>query len=83
MHTDHNNLWYYQSPQWINWCVAQYLSDLSEYNYCLVHQPGKLNKADALSRPPGAEEGKNDNKDVLVLSKKLFVQAAEVLALEQ
>jgi hypothetical protein len=48
-----------------------------------VHQPGKLNRADALSRPPGAEKEKHDNKDVLVLPQKLFVQAVEVLALEQ
>jgi Integrase zinc binding domain len=36
-----------------------------------------------LSQPPGAEEGKHDNKDVLVLPQKLFMRAAEVLALEQ
>ena len=48
-----------------------------------MHRPGKLNKADALSRPPGAEEGKHDNEDVLVLPQKLFVRAAEVLTLEQ
>jgi hypothetical protein len=80
---DHNNLRYYLSPQWINQCVVRYLSDLSEYNYHLVHQPGKLNKADALSQPPGAEEGKHDNEDVLVLPQKLFVRAAEVSTLEQ
>jgi hypothetical protein len=61
---------------------VRYLSDLSEYNYHLVHRPGKLNKADALSRPPGAEKGKHDNEDILVLPQKLFVQAVEVPALE-
>jgi hypothetical protein len=53
--------------------VARYLSNLAEYNYQLVHCPEKLNKADALSQPPGVEKGKHDNEDVLVLPKKLFV----------
>jgi hypothetical protein len=63
--------------------VARYLSNLAEYDYQLVHQPGKLNKADALSRPPGVEEGKHDNEDVLVLPEKLFARATEVSDLGQ
>jgi hypothetical protein len=54
-----------------------------DYNYKLVHRPGKLNKADALSRPPGVDEGKHDNEDTLVLPDKLFTRAAEVSGLEQ
>jgi hypothetical protein len=63
--------------------MARYLSDLMDYNYKLVHCPGKLNKADALSRPPGMDEGKHDNENTLVLPDKLFVWAMEVSDLEQ
>jgi hypothetical protein len=63
--------------------VARYLSDLAEYDYQLVHQPEKLNKVDALSRPPGVEERKHNNEDVLVLPEKLFAHTAEVSNLEQ
>jgi RNase H-like domain found in reverse transcriptase len=83
VHTDHNNLRYYRQPQRINQRVARYLSDLADYNYKLVHRPGKLNKADALSRPPGVDEGKHDNENTLVLPDKLFAWATEVSNLEQ
>jgi hypothetical protein len=63
--------------------VARYLSDLADYNYKLVHHPGKLNKANALSRPPRVNEGKHDNENTLVLPDKLFVWAIEVSGLEQ
>jgi Integrase zinc binding domain len=48
-----------------------------------VHHPGKLNKADTLSRPPGVDEGKHDNENTLVLPDKLFAWATEVSNLEQ
>jgi hypothetical protein len=63
--------------------VARYLSDLVDYNYKPVHCPGKLNKADTLSRPPGADKRKHDNENTLVLPDKLFTQAEEVSNLEQ
>jgi RNase H-like domain found in reverse transcriptase len=44
--TDHANLQYYHQPQKINQRVAWYLADLADYNFALVHKPGKLNKAD-------------------------------------
>jgi RNase H-like domain found in reverse transcriptase len=83
VHTDHNNLRYYRMPQRINRRVARYLSDLVEYDYQLVHRPGKLNKADALSQPLGVEEGKHDNEDILILPEKLFAHAVEVSDLAQ
>jgi hypothetical protein len=77
VYTDHDNLRYYRQPQRINRRVARYLGDLAEYNYQLVHRPGKLNRADALSRPPGVEEGKHDNEEVLVLPDKVFTRTME------
>jgi hypothetical protein len=70
--TDHANLQYYQQLQKINRRVARYLGDLADYNFRLVHKPGKLNKADHLSRWPDYDEGKGNNEDVLVLPKWLF-----------
>jgi hypothetical protein len=72
MHTDHNNLRYYQVPQRINRWVARYFSNIAKYDYQLVHYLEKLNKADALSQPPGVEEGKHNNENMLVLPEKLF-----------
>jgi RNase H-like domain found in reverse transcriptase len=62
--TDHANLQYYCQPQKINQWVAQYLVDLVDYNFALMHKPGKLNKADHLSRHPDYDDGKGDNEDV-------------------
>ena len=47
--TDHKNLQYYCQPHCISRRVARYLPRLADYNFVLVHQPGSLNKADALS----------------------------------
>jgi RNase H-like domain found in reverse transcriptase/Reverse transcriptase (RNA-dependent DNA polymerase) len=61
---DHANLQYYHQPQKINWWVARYLADLADYNFALVHKPGKLNKVDHLSQQPDYDNGKGDNEDV-------------------
>src|SRR6267142_2578909 len=47
---DHANLAYYQHPQKINRRVARYISTLTDYNLKIIHKPGTLNRADALSR---------------------------------
>jgi hypothetical protein len=51
---------------------------MGEYNLQLVHKPGVTNKADLLSRQLDYDQGKTDNKEVLVLPPHLFVNAAEV-----
>jgi RNase H-like domain found in reverse transcriptase len=81
--TDHANLQYYRQPQKINRRVARYLGDLAEYNFKLVHKPGKLNRADHLSRWPDYDEGKEDNKEVQVLQDTMFANAVVSLDLEQ
>jgi hypothetical protein len=50
IYTDHANLQYYRQPQKINQWVARYIPRLAEYNFKLIHKPGKYNKADHLSR---------------------------------
>ena len=49
VHTNHANLTYYWKPQKLSlhakWAVAR----IMQYNICICHKPGILNKADALS----------------------------------
>jgi RNase H-like domain found in reverse transcriptase/Integrase zinc binding domain/Chromo (CHRromatin Organisation MOdifier) domain len=80
---DHANLQYYQQPQKINQCVACYLGDLANYDFKLVHKPGKLNKADHLSQWPDYNEGKGDNENVLVLPDTLFTRVLLMMDIEQ
>jgi RNase H-like domain found in reverse transcriptase len=81
--TDHANLQYYRQPQKINRRIVRYLGDLAEYNFKLVHKPGRLNRADHLSRRPDYDEGKEDNKEVQVLQDAMFANAVVSLNLEQ
>jgi Integrase zinc binding domain len=63
--------------------VAQYLVDLADYRFTLVHKPGVSNRADHLSQRPDYDEGKGDNEDVQVLLDKLFANAIVSLDVEQ
>jgi RNase H-like domain found in reverse transcriptase/Integrase zinc binding domain len=82
VYTDHANLQYYRHPQRINRRVARYLGDMADYDFVLVHKPGKNNHADHLSRRPDFDEGAEDNTDITVLPEKLFVRATEIINLE-
>ncbi len=76
IYSDHLNLQYWRLPQRISRRVAREVLELSEYNFEIRHLPGRLNgRADALSRCPGYNQGKNDNKDVVVLLDRIFVRA--------
>jgi Integrase zinc binding domain len=63
--------------------VARYIPRLAEYNYKLIHKPGKYNKADHLSRCPDYDQGKEDNQDVTVLPDSVFVRAISLSSLEE
>ena len=50
IHCDHKNLTYYRTPQRLTARQARWWTNLSRYNYQLIHIPGaKLIQADALS----------------------------------
>ena len=80
---DHNNLTKYRHAQKLSRHVAQYLPLIAEYNIQLKHKPGAANHADTLSRPPGMDEGSQDNQDIVVLPDHLFCHALELDNLER
>ena len=74
--TDHKNLQYWKSPQKLNRWTARWHADLQEYDYEIQDIPGKTNiPADALSRPPGADQGKEDNQDITIIPPEKFTIA--------
>jgi hypothetical protein len=72
---DHKNLEYYCHPCHINCRVAQYIPQLADYNFTLVHFPGTANKSDTLSRHPDYPQWSEDNDNITVLPPHLFTQA--------
>lgn len=73
--TDHKNLAYYRQAQDLTRRQARWFTELSEYNFTMHHQPGKLNKiADFLSRGPNLEKREDDNANVIMLKPEIFRQ---------
>ena len=83
IYMDHKNLTYYRHAQQIARRVARYLGELADYNFVLVHKPGTSNHADHLSRRPDYDTGSTDNEDITVLPPHLFVNATDLLSVEQ
>jgi len=70
---DHENLKYFKSPQKISAFQAQWNEFLQDYNFKLIHFPGKSNTiADLLSRRKDFEEGVNLNESITLLPENLF-----------
>ena len=54
--------------------MARWHSELQDYNLKLKHIARKTNAAaDALSQPPGVEQGKKDNQEITMLDLAIFV----------
>jgi hypothetical protein len=56
---------------------------LADFNFKLVHLPGKRNQADPLSRCPDHDNGSADNKETTALPNELFARAIEITILER
>ena len=75
--TDHANLLYWKSPRKLNRRTARWHVELQDYNYEIKHVPGKSHViTDLLSRPPDADQGKEDNQDVTMIADKTFIRLA-------
>jgi hypothetical protein len=75
--TDHINLLHWKSPRKLNRCTARWHGELQDYNFKLQHVPGKLHTAaDALSQPPGADEGKDNNQQITMILEAAFIRLA-------
>jgi hypothetical protein len=83
IYTDHKNLTYYRHAQWIAQQVVQYLGELADYHFVLMHKPGILNKADYLLHWPDYDTGSTNNENITVLPPHLFTNATNLLSLEQ
>ena len=70
--TDHKNLKYFREPHKLNRRQARWYLKLQDYNFVLLHIPGKTNtKADILSRKDQVDT-KEDNKDVQLLKDEMW-----------
>ena len=75
IHTDHANLLYWKSPRKLNRCTARWHAGLQDYHFVLEHVPRKTHTAaNTLSRPPSADEGKEDNQDMTMIPEHTFIR---------
>jgi RNase H-like domain found in reverse transcriptase/Integrase zinc binding domain/Chromo (CHRromatin Organisation MOdifier) domain len=73
--TNHANLLHWKSPRKLNCRTARWHGELQDYNFRLQHVPGKLHTAaDALSRPSGADKGKDDNQQMTMIPEAAFIR---------
>jgi len=81
--TDYANLQYWKSPKNLNCQTARWHANLQEYDYEIQHIPGKTNiPADTLSRPPGADQGQDDNQNIIVIPPEKFTKIATTMTPE-
>ena len=72
--TNHANLTHWKATRKVNRQVARWFAELQDYNLVIKHVPGKIHTAlDMLSRPPGTDQGKQDNTDIVLLPPSMFV----------
>src|ERR1700691_3412965 len=74
--TDHQNLTYFQQPQWLTRRQARWVAELMEYDVKLTHKAGKqMIVADALSRRADYGQGQyEDNVDGTALLEDLWIK---------
>ena len=77
--TDHTNLTHWKATRKVNRWIARWFVEIQDYNLTIKHVPRKIHTAsDMLSRPPGADQGKLDNADIILLPPSLFITTAKV-----
>ena len=77
--TDHTNLTHWKVTRKVNRRVARWFAEIQDYNLTIKHVPGKIHTTpDMLLRPPGTNQGKSDNTDIILLPPSLFVATTKV-----
>ena len=77
--TDHTNLTHWKATRKVNRWVARWFAEIQDYNLVIKHVPGKIHTTpNMLSRPPGVDQGKQDNMDIVLLPPSLFIATAAV-----
>jgi RNase H-like domain found in reverse transcriptase len=72
--TDHANLAYWKEPKDLNCRMARWHALLQDYWFNVQITLGKSHvAADFLSRPLHAEQGKDDNRNIIIIPPKNFV----------
>ena len=72
--TDHANLTHWKATRKVNRQVARWFMEIQDYNLVIKHVPGKVHTTpDMLSRPPGVDQGKQDNTDIILLPPAMFI----------
>ena len=76
--TNHANLTHWKATRKVNRWVARWFAEIQDYNLIIKHVPGKIHTApDMLSRPPRADQGKQDNNDIILLHPSMFITMAK------
>ena len=72
--TDHANLTHWKATRKVNRQVARWFAEIQDYNLTIKHIPGKIHTApDMLLRPPGVDQGKQDNTNIILLPPSMFI----------
>ena len=75
--TDHANLTHWKVTKKVNRWVVRWFAEIQDYNLVIKHVPRKIHTApDMLSRPPGVDQGKQDNNDIVLLPPLMFIAMA-------
>ncbi len=81
--TDHKSLEYFIKDQKLNCRQAHWSLYLSHFDFTLQHCPGRtMGKPDALSRCSDHSDGKDNNKDVVLLKPSYFAVRATGVTLD-
>jgi len=76
--SDHTNLKYFTTKQTLTHCQAWWSLFLSTFDYVIIPKPGKINKADVLSRHPDYKEGiASENAETILLTLEKFLLKPE------
>ena len=74
---DHANLTHWKATRKVNRQVVRWFAKIQDYNLVIKHVPRKIHTApDMLSRPPGVDQGKQDNTSIVLLPPSMLVATA-------